>query len=108
MYLYLGSDRPALKYLNRHVVKRIAAKWYDIGLELMEIEDQENLTTMKVQYAASIVEGSNQMLRFWLDRQPHASWNQLIEALKANHIGFYSLAVDIERMLYPEGMYVDK
>ena len=65
----------------------------------MEIEDEVSLNTLK---------NVEEMLKFWLSKQPSASWNQLIETLKANHIGLKFLARQIEGMLWPEGMYTDK
>ena len=67
-------------------------------------KDERTLNTIREQYISDMTKGARKMLEFWLNRQPHASWNQLIAALKANHIGLNFLAVEIEEMLWPEGM----
>ena len=49
-YLYVhapGCDRPALKLLNKHVRKHVSSKWHDLGLELLEQEDEETLNQIK-------------------------------------------------------------
>jgi len=101
--IYVGSDRPAVKYLHRHV-QAIAGSWYDIGIELMETEDEDSLNTLRDQHGPNTVVGAKEMLRFWLRRQPHASWNQLISVLRLPHIGLDSKALEIENLLLPEGM----
>ena len=39
------------------------------------------------------------MLELWLDRQPKATWNQLIKTLKAPNIELNKAAFDIDKML---------
>ena len=41
------------------------------------------------------------MLELWLKRQPNATWNQLIKALKAPGIELNNAASEIEEMLLP-------
>ena len=95
----VGSDRPAMKYLNRHVAVEIACKWYDVGIELMNTEDEQLLNTMRAQHGSNSIEGSKEMLREWLQRKPDASWIQLIAALKVSSIGLNERARNLERLL---------
>ena len=50
-----------------------------------------------------------EMLELWLSRQPDATWNQLIKALRAPGIELNSAASEIEGMLLPsiEGKTLD-
>ena len=105
MFSYIGSERPALKYLNRHVVIPIASKWHDVGLELMDIEDETELDLIKTEDAGN-KERTRKMLKLWCDKKTDASWNNLINVLKNPVIGLYPLALQIEGMLLPESMYV--
>ena len=41
------------------------------------------------------------MLSLWLQRQPEASWRQLIEALKVTDLDY--IATDLEGKLIPQG-----
>ena len=94
-----GTDRPALKYLNRHVREYITDKWYDIGLELFDVEDESILNTIKNNNFRDSKDCTTEMLRLWLERKPDASWNQLLQALKAPNIKLETLASKIEGML---------
>ena len=73
---------PALKYL-RCVRDLIANRWYDIGLELLEQKDEKAVNIIKKNNAGNITECCIEMLELWLNRQSNATWNQLIDALKA-------------------------
>ena len=104
LYIKTGSDRPGLKYLNRHVIKPIASKWYDIGLELMEVEDENELDTIQDEPSLKDnVERAKRMFKHWLKRKPDATWNDLLKSLKISAIGLNTTALDIERLLLPEG-----
>jgi len=94
----IGSDRPALKYL-RYVRESIASKWYDVGLELLDQKDERALGIIKKNNAGNFSECCAEMMKLWLHRQPHATWNQLIEALKASGIELNNTASEIEAML---------
>jgi len=75
-----------------------AEKWYDIGLELLEPTDEPQLRIIKSNKLGK-ADSCAEMLDLWIDRQPNASWNQLIEALKAPGIELNSVASKIENML---------
>lgn len=101
----IGSDRPASRYLNRHVVLHIAHKWHDIGLELMELGDEKELDVIKDEPKfKDDVERTKAMLRRWLQKKPDASWNDLIKVFKIPTIGLYTLAFEIEGKLIHKSM----
>ena len=81
-------------------------KWYDVGLELLDNEDADCLRCIKANCSANVTKACQEMLEFWLDRQPKATWSQLITALRAPNIKLNSAAFDIEKMLVSstEGM----
>ena len=79
----------------------IADKWYDIGLELLEQKDEEAVNVVKKNNAGNISECCMEMLELWLKRQPTATWNQLIKAIKAPGIELNNAASRIEGMLLP-------
>ena len=91
-----GTDRPALKLLNKHVVKDASSKWHDLGLELLEQEDEEILHQIKINNN-DVNECCKEMFRYWLQRCTNTTWNQLIRALRV--IGLNHLATTIEEML---------
>ena len=106
-FVKTGSDRPGFKYLNRHVVTPIASKWYDVGLELMEVEDERELDTIQAEPTLKDnMERAKRMLKHWLDRKPDASWNDLLNALKISAIGLNTTSLEIEGLLLPESMFL--
>ena len=88
-----GCDRPALKLLNKHV----SSKWHDLGLELLEQEDEETLNQIKSDNPKDVNECCKEMFQLWLRKCSTATWHQLIQALR--EVDLNSLATKIERML---------
>ena len=89
--IHIGCDRPALKYLNKYVRKGVSSnyKWYDLGVELLEQEDEEKLYTIKTNHPNDGSECCNEMFHLWLTKSTKATWNQLIQALRVvelNHV----------------------
>ena len=77
-----GCDRPALKLLNKHVRKEVSSKWYDLGLELLEQEDEEKLNEIETNNPKDAGQCCKEMFRLWLRKCSTATWDQLIQALK--------------------------
>ena len=97
--LYAGYNRPALKLLNKFVRKDVSFKWYDLGLELLEQEDEEKLYKIKCNNPSNVDECCTEMFQLWLRKCTNATWNQLIQALK--EVELNNLAATIEGMLLP-------
>ena len=93
-----------LKYLYKYVRADIATKWYDVGLELLDVEDEPALDVIKVNSSGDVDKCTAAMLQLWLKRKPDASWNQLIEAFRAPNIKLEALASKIEGILF-QGTY---
>ena len=88
-----------MKYLNEYVRTGVGIKWYDLGIDLLDNDDVEELTIIQSQNSDNINTCCTKMFQLWLSRQPTASWNQLIISLKKPHIGLNYLATNIEHML---------
>ena len=99
LVFFIDTDRPTLKYLYRHVRTDITAKWYDIGVELFDEEDEFVLNTIMVNHPDDSDRCTAEMLRLWLDRKSNPTWNHLIDALKVPYIKLEALASKIEGML---------
>ena len=97
--MHTGYDRPALKLLNKHVRKDVSSKWHDLGLELLEQEDEERLNEIKNNNPSDISECCKEMFQLWLRKCTNATWNQLIQALK--EVELNNLAAKIDGMLIP-------
>ena len=96
---FIGTDRPAWKYLNRHVREKITGKLHDIGVELLDDEDEPALNTIKTNHPGDAEECTAKMLRLWLERKSDANWIQLIQALRMPIIRLEALASEIEDLL---------
>ena len=97
--MYVGTDRPTLRYLYRHVKADITNKWYEIGVELFDDGDVTILNTVKDNYPKDADKCTVEMLSLWLARKPKASWDQLLAALKESHIKLDYLASKVNAML---------
>ena len=96
---YVGRNRPTLKLLNKLVKVSATNKWYDLGVELLADEDVQALDEIQNNYPRDMSTCCTKMLQLWLDRQPEASWRQLIQALREPNIEFKELANTIEQKL---------
>lgn len=72
---------------------------------MFDVEDVAVLNTIKTNYSTNCIKCAGEMLSLWLARQPTASWNQLIMALKESHIKLNALASKLEGMLL-KGKYI--
>lgn len=99
LFVIIVSDRPAMRYLNRHVITHIAPNgiWYDIGLELFEAdtEDEVQLEALKAENVSD-KERARRMLTQWLQKKTDASWYSLLTVLRLSHIGLFATAHEIE------------
>ena len=103
--IIVGHQKPSLKYLNRYVRSSVGLKWYDLGIELLDSDDVEDLDKIEAENKSDLDKCCTKMFQLWLRKQLTASWNHLIEALKQPDIELHALATKIEQMLQskPQG-----
>ena len=99
VFLSIGTEQPALKYLHAHLKANITDKWFDIGMQLFDVGDEIVLNTIQTNNSGDANKCTAEMLKLWLDRKPDANWNQLIQTLRMPVIGLNALALKIENML---------
>ena len=97
--LNIGHQQPSLKFLNRYVRGSVGIKWHYLGIELLESSDVGELNTVEAEHPSDLNKCCIKMFDLWLKKQPTASWNQLIEALRQPGIELGTLASKIELML---------
>ena len=97
----IGCDRPALKLLNKYVRKDASLKWHDLGLELLEQKDEEELNQIQMDNPNDGSKCCKEMFQLWLRKCPNATWNQLIKALEEPSIELNKLASTIKELLLP-------
>ena len=96
---FVGHETPSLKHLNQYVRGSIGLKWYDLGIELLDSSDVEDLEKIEAEHKSDINKCCTKMFHLWLKKQPTASWKQLIKALQQDNIGLHTLATKIELLL---------
>ena len=74
-------------------------KWHDLGIELLDSRDIGELDTTEAEHPSDLNKCCTKMFNLWLKKQPTASWNQLIEALRQPGVELGTLACKIEQML---------
>ena len=87
-----------MKDLNKHVITLVATRWYDLGLELLEIEHEGELEIIGTNDRNDAAKCCRKMFSKWLQTQSNsASWDQLMQAVK--NIGLNNVASHIEQLL---------
>ena len=71
-----------------------------MGIELLDCDDDVGeLDTIEAKHPKDLKKFCTKTFSMWLMKQPSASWNQLIEALRQPDIQLGTLAAKIEQML---------
>ena len=97
--MLLGYDSPLLKDLYYHVVPKVADKWRDIGVQLLDptlISDRV-LDVIAEDHPHSVEKCCKCVFEKWLNTKKDACWSQLIETIKI--VGLHSLASQLEKGL---------
>ena len=73
--------------------------WRDLGIILLGDKITPELDIIDENSRSNVITCCAAMFSLWLERQPKASWRQLIDALI--NVKLISLAEDIDRLLIP-------
>ena len=73
--------------------------WRDLGIELIGQEGVAKLDEIKANNNGNVTKCCSAMFSLWLQMQPKANWNQLIEALR--EVELITLADEIKNLLMP-------
>ena len=95
----LDPFKPRLKDLQRHVIPYVATKWFQLGLELFDIEETEKLDTIEHNYSNDADKCCFQMFRIWLKTDRHLDWNRIVNALKSPGVNLNTLADKLDQKL---------
>ena len=99
--IFTEHSRPTLKQLNK-LKKSISFKWHDLGIELLEPENIRTLDEIQSNYPRDASTCCTKMFQLWLDKQPEASWEQLIKALRDIDLN----ATELELLSINEGEFM--
>ena len=82
--------------MREQLCAKSAQIWKDLGLELLSTGSNDALKVIE-NNKGDVRDRCSAMFQLWLDRQPTASWRQLIKALKGLHLN--NIAHQIESKL---------
>jgi len=86
-----------LKELHNAVVPKVANKWYELGIQLLNPSQISKLDEILSSYSTAHHQGCIEMLNLWLQTTPEASWENLIQALKQPSLELLSIANEVEK-----------
>ena len=92
------NSRPSKKKLLELVVSRVVAHWYDLGITLLDEDQESHLDVIKLNYTDK-KECCKEMFWYWLSTNTSATWKQLVEALRTSAVELPVVASDLEKML---------
>ena len=92
--MHTGTDKPTVKSLMKYRGK-ISPHWYDLGIQLLQEKYFDKLKVIQKNSPHDVESSCSKMLECWLDVDPKANWNMLIDALK--EIGQNALADQIKQ-----------
>ena len=98
----IGSSRPSLKDLHNHVVPNVAHKWKDLGVQLLQ-PDQEYILNIIERDSDDAAGRCKCVLEKWLKTATVATWDRLIEALRSPGVQLDYIANQIEQKLTTQG-----
>ena len=97
--MLLVKSRPSQKHLLRYVVPDVAPRWYDLGVELLNEEQETELEVIDAKGRDDLKKCCMDMFRCWLSTSVNANWQNLIDALRSPGIDMIVAAENIEEML---------
>ena len=100
---------PREVHFNNYVRTKICAsesgKWRDLAVELLNDDYAVTVLDARTQNIRGEKQRCSVMFKFWLEKQPQATWKQLIDALYA--IELDSLANDVTYFLIQGQKHID-
>ena len=92
-------SKPLLKDLHNIVIPKVANDWYELGIQLFSESQLARLNEFRTTYSNDHRAGCIQMLQYWLRFSPGATWDNLIDALRAPGLELSVVADEVEKEL---------
>ena len=75
-FLSLGSGKPEVSELHRHIVPKYAARWRDLGVQLKISEHHlDTIAVDNTNHPSYSEQCCKAMLQKWMDITPDATWS---------------------------------
>ena len=89
-------SKPTVKVLlSSKIISAIGPKWYELGITLLDDDQLTQLKTIKSDNN-EVNRCCIEMLMYWLESHSNATWNDLVEALKAPGVELNNVATMVE------------
>ena len=93
---FLVSSKPTLKKLQQtKIITAVGSKWYELGIELLNEDQLTQLDIIKTNNH-EVTRCCAEMFLFWLRSHSTATWQNLVEALKAPGVELNDVAATVE------------
>ena len=103
MDVYIGSDRPLIKDLYDYVPENVAEKWKKLGVQLLR--SNQTVDVIEADHFPDSTTCCKRVLDKWLEVEAHATWSQLIRALRSPSVKLDYFANHLEQMLLQQRFY---
>jgi len=100
----LAQSRPYTKDLHNLVVPYVCGKWYELGIQLLDADQESKLWSIRANHGHDVKKCCSETFDYWLQTHPDGNWGQLVEALKQPAVELINLAQRIEKRF--TGMYL--
>ena len=114
MYVFLcdssviiDSSKPLLKDLSNIVIPKVASKWFELGIQLLNEQQLPKLDEIHKAYPNDLQRRCIELLKYWLEITPGATWDNLIHALRAPGLQLMTIADDVEKEIKGYYVYMD-
>ena len=93
----IDPSKPVLKDLHNILIPKIANDWYEVGIQLFNNSQLPKLDEIRATYSSNHRQGCVEMLKYWLQITPEATWDNLIHVLREPGLELFSLADYVEK-----------
>ena len=98
MCVYLDQSKPTLADLQDILVPNVTDVWYNLGIELLP-ESIPKLKGIEKTYPNDLERCCLEMLQYWLEVKPSATWKAVIQALRSSGLQRVRTSEVIERKI---------
>ena len=96
--IYVVHLKPSTKALLPFLDK-LTPNWYELGAMLLEEKQEPHLRAIKTSHGGDARRCCLEMLQYWMETHPEATWDHLVTALKSPGVELIAVASDIEKIL---------
>ena len=93
---YLAYSKPTTKLLQNLVLPFVNDKWYRLGVELLDVEQEKELQSIESNHKYDMKNCCSKLFRYWLQTHSNANWDQLVKALRSPAVDLLVVAESVE------------